>query len=130
MKAVAELKPVLGLELTATPKTVGAKSTPFKNVIIDYGLGNAMADGVKEPAVATRANFDPTSVTPEQLEPIKLEDGIHYHEHVKVELDIYRTRQSESRKSIRSCSSSRRKQRTRKHSVNRSKANAFFWRSL
>lgn len=90
MKAVAELKPVLGLELTATPKTVGAKSVPFKNVIIDYGLGNAMADGfVKEPAVATRANFNPASVTPEQLEQIKLEDGIHYHEHVKVELDIY-----------------------------------------
>lgn len=90
MKAVAELKPILGLELTATPKTVGVKSQPFKNVIIDYGLGNAMADGfVKEPAVATRANFDPSSVTPEQLEQIKLEDGIHYHEHVKVELDIY-----------------------------------------
>lgn len=90
MKAVAELKPILGLELTATPKTVGANSQPFKNVIIDYGLGNAMADGfVKEPAVATRANFDPSSVTPEQLEQIKLEDGIHYHEHVKVELDIY-----------------------------------------
>lgn len=90
MKAVAELKPILGLELTATPKTVGAKSVAFKNVIIDYGLGNAMADGfVKEPAVATRANFDPSSVTPEQLEQIKLEDGIHYHEHVKVELDIY-----------------------------------------
>lgn len=90
MKAVAELKPVLGLEMTATPKTVGANSQPFKNVIINYGLGNAMADGfVKEPAVATRANFDPSSVTPEQLEQIKLEDGIHYHEYVKVELDIY-----------------------------------------
>ena len=90
MKAVAELKPVLGLELTATPKTVGANSREFKNVIFDYGLGNAMADGfVKEPAVATRANFDPKSVTTEQLEQIKLEDGIHYHEHVKVELDIY-----------------------------------------
>ncbi len=90
MRAVAELKPVLGLELTATPKTVGTNSQPFKNVIIDYGLGNAMVDGfVKEPAVATRANFDPSLVTPEQLEQIKLEDGIHYHEHVKVELDIY-----------------------------------------
>lgn len=90
MKAVAELKPILGLELTATPKTVGARSDDFKNVIFDYGLGNAMADGfVKEPAVATRANFDPNSVTPAQLEQIKLEDGIHYHEHVKVELDIY-----------------------------------------
>ncbi|HIG23695.1 DEAD/DEAH box helicase family protein [Henriciella sp.] len=90
MKAVAELKPVLGLELTATPKTVGTRSDDFKNVIFDYGLGNAMADGfVKEPAVATRANFRPDSVTPEQLEQIKLEDGIHYHEYVKVELDIY-----------------------------------------
>ena len=90
MKAVAELKPILGLELTATPKTVGAKSRPFKNVIIHYSLGNAMEDGfVKEPAVATRANFDPSSVDATQLEQIKLEDGIHYHEHVKVELDIY-----------------------------------------
>lgn len=90
MKAVAELKPILGLELTATPKTVGTNSQDFKNVIVDYGLGNAMDDGfVKEPAVATRANFDPSSVTSEQLEQIKLEDGIHYHEHVKVELDIY-----------------------------------------
>lgn len=90
MKAVAELKPILGLELTATPKTVGTKSEAFRNVIFDYGLGNAMADGfVKEPAVATRANFNPRSVTPEQLEQIKLEDGVHYHEHVKVELDIY-----------------------------------------
>ena len=90
MKAVAELKPVLGLELTATPKTVGAKSEPFKNVIYEYGLGDAMADGyVKEPAVATRSNFDPKSVTEDQLEQIKLEDGVHYHEHVKVELDIY-----------------------------------------
>lgn len=90
MKAVAELKPVLGLELTATPKTVGVNSKAFKNVVIDYGLGNAMEDGfVKEPAVATRANFKPDSVSPEQLEQVKLEDGIHYHEHVKVELDIY-----------------------------------------
>ena len=90
MKAVAELKPVLGLELTATPKTVGVNSKAFKNVIFNYPLGNAMADGfVKEPAVATRANFDPSSVSPKQLEFIKLEDGIHCHEHVKTELDIY-----------------------------------------
>jgi type III restriction enzyme len=90
MKAVAELKPVLGLELTATPKAVGARPVPFKNVIFDYGLGNAMADGfVKEPAVATRKDFRPDSVTAEQLERIKLEDGVHCHENVKAELDIY-----------------------------------------
>jgi Type III restriction enzyme, res subunit len=94
MKAVAELNPVLGLELTATPRSVGAKSVPFKNVVFDYGLGQAMADGfVKEPAVATRKDFRPESVTPEQLERIKLEDGIHCHENTKAELDIY-SRQS------------------------------------
>ena len=59
-RAIGELRPILGLELTATPRTVGARSQPFKNVIYDYGLGQAMADGfVKEPAVATRKNFDP-----------------------------------------------------------------------
>ena len=90
MKAVAELRPVIGLELTATPKTVGARPRPFRNVIFDYGLGNAMADGfVKEPAVATRANFRKSDFSQNQLEHMMLEDSIHYHEHVKIELDIY-----------------------------------------
>jgi type III restriction enzyme len=90
MRAVAELKPALGLELTATPRSTGARSERFKNVVYDYSLGQAMEDGfVKEPAVATRKDFRPNSVTPEQLERIKLEDGIHCHENVKAELDIY-----------------------------------------
>jgi type III restriction enzyme len=89
-RAIAELRPILGLELTATPMTVGARSQAFKNVIYRYGLGQAMADGfVKEPAVATRKDFDPRSVTPERLERIKLEDAVHYHDHVTVELDRY-----------------------------------------
>jgi hypothetical protein len=55
-----------------------------------YDLGEAMKDGfVKEPAVATRANFDPSSVSAEWLERIKLEDGVHHHDHVTVELDRY-----------------------------------------
>jgi type III restriction enzyme len=90
MKAVAELRPVLGLELTATPKSVGATSQEFRNVIYRYGLAEAMSDGfIKEPAVATRKDFDPRSVSPAELERIKLEDGIHAHENVKVELDLY-----------------------------------------
>ncbi len=90
MKAVAELKPVLGLELTATPRSTGARSQAFRNVIYDYSLGQAMADGfVKEPAVATRADFDPKSVSSEDLEDIKLKDGVLCHENVKAELDIY-----------------------------------------
>ncbi len=89
-KAIDGLNPILGLELTATPKSVGSNSTPFKNVIYRYGLGEAMADGfVKEPAVATRANFNPKDVKEEDLERIKLEDAVHYHDHVAVELDRY-----------------------------------------
>ncbi len=88
--AIDGLKPILGLELTATPKTVGTRSVPFRNVIYDYTLGQAMADGfVKEPAVATRKDFDPRSVGERELEQIKLEDAVHYHDHVAVELDRY-----------------------------------------
>ena len=88
--AIDGLKPILGLELTATPKTVGARSVPFKNVIYNYTLGQAMADSfVKEPAVATRKDFDPKSVDERELERIKLEDAVHHHDHVAVELDRY-----------------------------------------
>lgn len=88
--AIDGLKPILGLELTATPKAVGVRSLPFKNVIYSYTLGQAMADGfVKEPAVATRKDFDPKSVTEKELERIKLEDAVHYHDHVAVELERY-----------------------------------------
>jgi type III restriction enzyme len=88
--AIDGLKPILGLELTATPKTVGARPVPFKNVIYTYTLGEAMADGfVKEPAVATRKDFDPKSVGDKELERIKLEDAVHHHDHVAVELDRY-----------------------------------------
>jgi type III restriction enzyme len=88
--AIDGLKPILGLELTATPKTVGGRSVAFRNIIYDYPLGQAMADGlVKEPAVATRKDFDPRSVGEAELEQIKLEDAVHHHDHVTVELDRY-----------------------------------------
>jgi len=89
-KAINELKPILGLELTATPKAVGSNALEFKNIIYSYALAEAMEDEfVKEPAVATRKDFRPDNYSKEQLERIKLEDGIHHHEHVKVELDVY-----------------------------------------
>lgn len=88
--AIDGLNPILGLELTATPKTVGARPVPFRNVILDYPLSDAMADGfVKEPAVATRKDFDPRSVGEQELERIKLEDAVHHHDHVAVELDRF-----------------------------------------
>ena len=91
-RAVADLKPVLGLELTATPKTVGTKSAEFRNVIYRFGLREAMEHGfIKEPAVATRANFNARDFADriDDLERVKLEDGIHAHEQVRTELAIY-----------------------------------------
>lgn len=89
--SIEELKPVLGLELTATPQIeAGSRSARFKNVIYDYPLAQAMRDGyVKEPAVATRANFNPKSMSKEALEQLKLEDGVRVHESAKVDLDVY-----------------------------------------
>jgi type III restriction enzyme len=91
IRAINELKPILGLELTATPFVEGAKgAVPFKNVIVDYPLGKAMEDGfVKEPAVVTRKNFNPAGMSPEEIERMKLEDGVRLHESVKVELETY-----------------------------------------
>lgn len=90
-RAINELKPILGLELTATPFTEGPKgAVPFKNVIIDYPLGKAMEDGfVKEPAVVTRKEFNPASMAADQIEELKLRDGITLHETVKAELATY-----------------------------------------
>jgi type III restriction enzyme len=52
-----------------------------------------MADGfIKEPAVATRKDFDPKSVSEAELEQIKLEDGVHAHENVKLKLLDYAER--------------------------------------
>ena len=91
VRAINELKPVLGLELTATPFVETSKgAVPFKNVIFDYPLGQAMADGfVKEPAVVTRKNFNPAGMSPEEIEQMKLEDGVRLHESIKVELETY-----------------------------------------
>ena len=91
IRAINELKPILGLELTATPFVESTRgAVPFKNVILDYPLGKAMADGfVKEPAVVTRKNFNPAGMSQEEIERMKLEDGVRLHESVKVELETY-----------------------------------------
>ena len=86
--AINQLKPILGLELTATPYVEATGN--FKNVVLDYPLARAMEDGfVKEPAVVTRKDFNPAGMTPEQIESLKLEDGIRLHEQTKVQLETY-----------------------------------------
>ena len=91
VRAINELKPVLGLELTATPFVESPRGpVPFKNVILDYPLGRAMADGfVKEPAVVTRKDFNPAGMSTDEIERMKLEDGVRLHESVKVQLETY-----------------------------------------
>ena len=91
VRAINDLKPILGLELTATPFVETNKGAiPFKNVIVDYPLAKAMADGfVKEPAVVTRKDFNPAGMPNDEIERIKLEDGVRLHESVKVELETY-----------------------------------------
>lgn len=91
VKAINELKPILGLELTATPQVETAKgAVAFKNVIYSYPLSLALKDGfVKQPAVATRQNFDKKNYDEKGLEKLKLEDGIRIHEDTKVHLTAY-----------------------------------------
>jgi type III restriction enzyme len=94
VRVINELKPILGLELTATPfiesKTGKKKAIPFNNIIYDYALGRAIEDGfVKEPAVVTRKNFNPAGMSKEAIEELKLKDGIFMHEQTKVQLETY-----------------------------------------
>jgi type III restriction enzyme len=71
---------------------------PEKVGALDLGLGvnlrqtmsRARADGfVKEPAVVTRKNFNPSGMSSEEIERLKLEDGVRLHESIKVELETY-----------------------------------------
>jgi type III restriction enzyme len=91
MEVINELNPVLGLELTATPQVEkGGGTVKFKNVVYEYSLAKAIRDGfVKEPAIATRKDFDPAQYSVEDLDRIKLEDGVRIHEDTKIALDIY-----------------------------------------
>lgn len=91
MSVINELNPILGLELTATPKIERSSgNSKFKNVVYEYSLAKAIEDGfVKEPAVATRKDFDPSQYSLVELDRIKLEDGIRIHEDTKVALEIF-----------------------------------------
>jgi type III restriction enzyme len=88
-KAINELKPVLGIELTATP--VDEKGKVFKNIVYEYSLARALEDGkyVKNPAIATRKNFRAQGLSADEIEKIKLEDAISIHQDTKAELVLY-----------------------------------------
>lgn len=91
MEVLNELNPILGLEVTATPQIErSGRAVKFKNVVYEYSLAKAIQDGfVKEPAVATRKDFNPDHYSSEELDRLKLEDGLRIHEDTKVHLVIY-----------------------------------------
>lgn len=88
-KAINELRPILGLEMTATPYDEKGKS--FRNIVYEYNLAQALEEGkyVKNPTVAKRQNFEKGNQTPEELDVLKLEDAISIHEHTKLHLQLY-----------------------------------------
>lgn len=86
-----ELAPILGLELTATPFVQsGTAKVPFKNVVYSFPLKRAMEAGyVKEPACTVRPDFKLDELTVEQLDVLKLKDGIRIHEETRTNLYLY-----------------------------------------
>lgn len=91
IKAIDELHPILGVELTATPHIEkSGRQISFKNIIYNYPLSAALKDRlVKEPAVVGRKNFQACPLKGEALEKLKLEDGVRCHEGTKIHLQNY-----------------------------------------
>lgn len=89
---INEIKPIFGIELTATPKyTIGNRDFNFKNVVYEYSLAQALTDGlyVKNPTIAKRRDFNPNGRSIEEIEKIKLEDAVSIHEDTKQELKLH-----------------------------------------
>lgn len=88
-KAINELRPILGFEMTATP--FDEKNRAFRNIVFEYNLAQALDDGlyVKNPAIAKARNFNKANYTPYEIEIIKLEDGITCHERTKLAIEMY-----------------------------------------
>lgn len=91
MKAINELNPLLGLELTATPiVTSGSKQIPFKNVVFEYPLSKAIEDGyTRTPYASTRLDINFYQFGEEELDKLMLNDGILLHERTKREIEAY-----------------------------------------
>ena len=91
MKALNELRPLLGLELTATPLvSKGTKQVPFKNVVYEYPLSRAIEDGyTRTPYAVTRSDINFYNFGDEQLDRLMLTDGIACHERTKARLKAY-----------------------------------------
>lgn len=74
MKAISYLKPILGLEFTATPKS-------HNNVIYSYDLAKGAGKYLKIPVVMGRTNTGGYSA--DDIEEMKIRDGLTLHENRK-----------------------------------------------
>ncbi|MGL4483735.1 MAG: DEAD/DEAH box helicase, partial [Anaerovoracaceae bacterium] len=90
-KALNELNPLLGLELTATPTVnIGSKPVNFKNVVYEYPLSKAIEDGyTRTPYAVTRSDINFYGFGDEQLDKLMLNDGVQCHENIKSKLEVY-----------------------------------------
>ncbi len=81
MKAINYLKPILGLEFTATPKSTS-------NIIYAYDIARGATEGfLKIPVVMGRSNT--AGYSREDIEEMKIRDGLTLHENRKAILREY-----------------------------------------
>ena len=80
LKAIDYLKPILGLEFTATPKS-------NSNVIYSYDLAKGAGKYLKIPVMNGRTNL--SGYSNEDVEEMKLKDGVTLHENRKLTIITY-----------------------------------------
>ena len=102
-QALNDLKPLLGLELTATPLvTKGSKQVPFKNVVFEYPLSKAIEDGyTRTPFAVTRSDIDFYNFGDEQLDKLMLLDVYVYLLKAKRQLELYAVNNSTPEQPVR-----------------------------
>ncbi len=84
MKTIEAIKPILGIELTATPKE------KTNNILYHYQLPEAIKDKfVKRPVLIGRRNFNAANFDDDGLDHYDLQEAEIVHSIVKQELEVY-----------------------------------------